>query len=206
MNLWRVPSKAHCWRHLVNTIYTFPHDLLMVFCPISRRGRWKSESTKDHHMVSVGERGVGEKEKTSNIFHPRQYYVAPSSRFFDRKKNIEFTSNWIWSNFIWIASLEGNLIWDSGRPRLSIPIPSLPRLSEDHPPPWSESTFRVISGITIFCCCCNMTPNYSVVTFPNGSGKVFGFQTSDYVAWPKLSGINNSEQNIKVKLSCCEFD
>ena len=37
------------------------------------RGGWKSESTKDHQMVSVGERGVGEKEKTRDIFLPREY-------------------------------------------------------------------------------------------------------------------------------------
>ena len=95
------------------------------------RGGWKSESTKDHQMVSVGERGWRKREDKGHLSSKRA--LAPSSRFFGWEKNIEFTSNWISSNFIWIASLEGNLIWDSGRPRLN-PNPVSAPIIRNHPP------------------------------------------------------------------------
>ena len=72
------------------------------------RGGGKSISRKDHHRVSVGERRrLEKKRRQATYFFPESKFPIPDVRFFGRKENIEFTSNWIWSNFIWIASLEG---------------------------------------------------------------------------------------------------
>ena len=80
--------------------------------------------------------GLGKKRRQVTPFFQN---TSPSSRFVCRETNVKFTSNRISSNFIWIVSLGGNLIWDSGR---SDPNPVCAPIIRNRPS-GHQSTFEV---------------------------------------------------------------